>query len=91
MSIIYKIIKCHFTEELDLEVIESIGKDVRITGQALINDKQEISSVRNVTDIRQIEPGTWSFEKIRWQNRIFKFNETVSVKIDFEDDTLTSP
>jgi hypothetical protein len=81
-----KIIRCHFPEEMDSEVIESIGKDVRITGEALVNEHGNVTSIRKVTDIRLIEPGTWSLEKIRWKNRIFTFSDGFSLDVDIEDD-----
>jgi hypothetical protein len=81
-----KIMRCYFPEEMDSEVIESIGKDVRITGEALVNELGHITSIRKITDIRLIEPGTWIFDKIRFKNRIFIFNDGLSIDIDFEDD-----
>lgn len=80
-----RIIKCYFSEELDSEVIGSIGKDVRITGEALVNEQNHITSIRNTTDIRLIEPGAWSFDQIRQENRIFIFKDGFSVHIDVED------
>ena len=79
-----RIIRCYFSEDLENEVIESIGKDVRITGEALVNENDKIVSLRKVTDIRVIETGFWTVEKIRWQNKIYKLMESLTLDIDYK-------
>ncbi|GAB7387109.1 hypothetical protein BSNK01_09450 [Bacillaceae bacterium] len=33
-----------------------------------------------------IEPGIWSFEKVRWGTRVFQLHEALQVFIDHEED-----
>lgn len=82
-------IKCHFTEDLVEEVVQSLGKEVMISGEVLIDEHGQISSVSSVSNIQRMEPGWLTLNKITWDNRTFELSESLSAKLDIEDGLWT--
>jgi hypothetical protein len=62
-----------------------MGKEVRIVGEAKLKEDGQIDKVDKVIDVRLVEPGIWTFDKIHWKNRVFYFRNPIEVNIDRQD------
>lgn len=82
-------IKCHFAEDLVEDVVQSLGKEVMISGEVLIDENGQVRSMSSVSNIQRMEPGWITFYKIVWENRTFELYEPLSAKLDIEDSLWT--
>ncbi|GEM_PF-5757190 len=77
-----KIIKCT-SADLENMAYQSIGKDVILKGEAILNDAGEIKELVSVSDVFIAEPGTLPVEEFVYGDSVFSMADGFSVELDY--------
>lgn len=79
-------LKCFYSEEYE-DVIRELmpGSLVEVEGTATFDARGDIDAIQDISDVKSISLTPLHWMRIRTDDRQFELNETIQVKVDFQD------
>lgn len=77
-----RIIRC-FTQDIESEVFQMIGKEVLLKGEAVLTNTNDIQELTTIDEVIVADPGKWFISNFQYVQKTYEMVDSFNVELDY--------